>query len=211
MTSMVKFKYFIDKLNIMKVAVIPDSAMIVIPLIEKNGHEYISATGFSKYNDYSDDNLDKSKLPFTLNTNKIINENKYGLNELPSGVKGQLAVFYPLFQRAEAFIVIHNDKSKNREKMYDGLNELILFGSTGCSNERKIVLNMIDQKDCPVLKLSHPNNREEIIKLISDTNNFLKNLDRYKGKNVIFDKTKSEENKIAVFEFEKILNDMHLQ
>ena len=26
----------------MKVAVIPDAAMIIIPLIEKNGHEYIS-------------------------------------------------------------------------------------------------------------------------------------------------------------------------
>lgn len=28
----------------MKVAVIPDAAMIVVPLIEKNGHEYISPT-----------------------------------------------------------------------------------------------------------------------------------------------------------------------
>ena len=34
----------------MKVAVIPDAAMIVVPLIEKNGHEYISPTNFSKYN-----------------------------------------------------------------------------------------------------------------------------------------------------------------
>lgn len=33
----------------MKVAVIPDAAMIVVPLIEKNGHEYISPTNFSKY------------------------------------------------------------------------------------------------------------------------------------------------------------------
>ena len=32
----------------MKVAVIPDAAMIIIPLIEKNGHEYISPTNFSK-------------------------------------------------------------------------------------------------------------------------------------------------------------------
>ena len=37
----------------MNVIVVPDAAMIVIPLIEKNGHSYLSPSDFSKY-----DNMD---------------------------------------------------------------------------------------------------------------------------------------------------------
>ena len=37
----------------MNVIVVPDAAMIVIPLIEKNGHTYLSPSNFSKY-----DNMD---------------------------------------------------------------------------------------------------------------------------------------------------------
>lgn len=53
----------------MKVAVIPDAAMIVVPLIEKNGHEYISPTNFSKYNnmDVSGGKCDDTQAPYTLN------------------------------------------------------------------------------------------------------------------------------------------------
>ena len=49
----------------MKVAVIPDAAMIVVPLIEKNGHEYISPTNFSKYNnmDVSSGKCDDTQAP----------------------------------------------------------------------------------------------------------------------------------------------------
>lgn len=179
----------------MKVAVIPDSAMIVIPLIEKNGHEYISSHGFSKYNNYSDDGMDKSKPPYNLKGFKNI------LLDLPSGVKGRLSLFYPTYQKAEAFILIEDDKSRNAKLMYDGLNELILFGSNGCTNERAIVLDMIKQKDVPVLKLSHPNNRDEIIDLIEVTNSFLKNLTKFKGKNVLFDKTRDDSVKLSYSEF----------
>ena len=37
----------------MNVIVVPDASMIVIPLIEKNGHTYLSPSNFSKY-----DNMD---------------------------------------------------------------------------------------------------------------------------------------------------------
>lgn len=33
----------------MNIIVIPDGAMIIVPLIEKNGHTYLSPTDFSRY------------------------------------------------------------------------------------------------------------------------------------------------------------------
>lgn len=74
----------------MKVAVIPD-AMIVVPLIEKNGHEYISPTNFSKYNnmDVSGGKCDGTQAPYTLNRDNILLGSSYFSNELPSGIKGR--------------------------------------------------------------------------------------------------------------------------
>lgn len=79
----------------MKVAVIPDDAMIVVPLIEKNGHEYISPTNFSKYNnmDVSGGKCDDTQAPYTLNRDNILLGSSYFSNELPSGIKGRLTLF----------------------------------------------------------------------------------------------------------------------
>ena len=41
----------------MNVVVIPDAAMIVVPLIERNGHTYLSPSNFSKY-----DNMDIARV-----------------------------------------------------------------------------------------------------------------------------------------------------
>lgn len=67
----------------MKVAVIPDAAMIVVPLIEKNGHEYISPTNFSKYNnmDVSGGKCDDTQAPYTLNRDNILLGSSYFSNE----------------------------------------------------------------------------------------------------------------------------------
>lgn len=46
---------------------------------------------------------------------------------------------------ADAFIVI-GKRPDQYKKMYDVLNELILFGGSGCSNERKLVMALIKDK-----------------------------------------------------------------
>ena len=48
----------------MNVVVIPDASMIVIPLIEKNGHTYLSPVNFSKYDnmDICEGNLSYDRL-----------------------------------------------------------------------------------------------------------------------------------------------------
>ena len=148
----------------MKVAVIPDAAMIVIPLIEKNGHEYISPTNFSKYN-----NMDV----FGKCGDLLDNINPYFSNELPSGVKGRLTLFYPVLEEADAFIII-NKRPKTYKKMYNTLNELILFGATGCINEYNLAIALVKDKKVPTLELAYPTTKEEIINLIKQTNDFLK-------------------------------------
>lgn len=158
----------------MKVAVIPDAAMIIIPLIEKNGHEYISPTNFSKYNnmDVCDGEIDTT---FNLNRNNIFTASPYFSNELPAGIKGRLTLFSRVLDEAEAFIIL-GKRPNSYKRMYDTLNDLILFGGTGCINEHKIAISLIKQKQCPILELAYPTTKEEIINLINRTNDFLRNI-----------------------------------
>ena len=150
----------------MNIIVIPDGAMIVIPLIEKNGHTYLSPSNFSKDNnrDICDGNLVFDNLI-----------TKYTSSELPSGVKSRIVLFSKVLKKADAVIII-SKRPKNHERLYDSLNDLILFGSNSCNNAHNLSLKIVHDLNIPVLKLKYPISQNEIIDLINKTNCFLKSL-----------------------------------
>ena len=150
----------------MNVIVVPDAAMIVIPLIEKNGHTYLSPSNFSKYN-----NMDICEGNF--NFDNLINN--YCSSEIPSGVKGRLFLFSRVVDSADAAIIVGR-RPKNYTRMYDALNELILFGSNSCNNAHSLEVKIVDDLNIPTLKLAYPTNQNQLINLIDKTNAFLKNL-----------------------------------
>ncbi len=151
----------------MNVIVIPDTSMIVIPLIEKNGHTYLSPSNFSRY-----DNMDICEGNLTFD-NLIT---KYASSELPSGVKSRLFLFSKVVERADAAIII-GKRPRNYERMYSPLNDLILFGGNACNNAHSLFVKIVNDLDIPALKLAFPTTQREIIDLIDKTNGFLKNLD----------------------------------
>ena len=150
----------------MNVIVIPDGAMIVIPLIEKNGHTYLSPSNFSKY-----DNMDICEGNLTFD-NMIT---RYSSSEIPSGVKGRLFLLSNIINDVDAAIII-GKRPKMHEKIYDTLNDLILFGANSCNNAHSLSLKIVKDFNIPTLMVPYPKNREEIISLINRTNDFLKNL-----------------------------------
>ena len=151
----------------MNVIVVPDASMIVVPLIEKNGHTYLSPTDFSRY-----DNMDICEGNLTFD-NLIT---KYSSSELPSGVKSRLYLFSNVIDRADAAIII-GKRPREYERMYDSLNDLILFGGNACNNARSLMVKIVDDMDIPTLKLAYPTTQEELINLIERTNYFLRHLE----------------------------------
>ena len=143
----------------MKVAVIPDAAMIVVPLIEKNGHEYISPTNFSKYNnmDVSSGKCDDTQAPYTLNRDNILLGSSYFSNELPSGVKGRLTLFSRVLELADAFIVL-GKRPEHYKRMYDVLKNLTSIN--GIVNE--------DNLDIDLKKPKKSLNYKEFKKILDD-------------------------------------------
>lgn len=173
----------------MNVVVIPDGAMIIVPLIEKNGHTYLSPTDFSRYNNEVNLNPD-----FKVNLS----------SETPSGVRGRISLLMPLLDNADAAIVLGR-RPANYEPMYNVLNELILFCGNGCNNAHSLALSLVSQMDIPVLRLAYPTTREEIIELIDKVNKFLHDFDSSAGDDLNVDLTDKSE-KFPLDEFKKTLN-----
>ena len=183
----------------MNVIVVPDAAMLVIPLIEKNGHDYLSPTNFSRY-----DNMDICEGNLTFD-NLI---SKYSSSELPSGVKSRLFLFSKVIDKANAAIIL-GKRPKSYNRMYGALNELILFGSSACNNAKTLEIKIIEDLDIPTLKLAYPTTQSQIIDLIDKTNSFLKNLDNIHSTvnegNLSVDLTPKKE-KYPIHDFNKILD-----
>lgn len=181
----------------MKIVVVPDSSMIVIPLIEKNGHTYLSPSNFSKY-----DNLDICDGNFSFDN--LIND--YCSSELPSGVRGRLFLFSRVIDKADAAIII-GKRPKSYKRMYNSLNDLILFGGNSCNNAHSLAVKIVQDLNIPTLKLKYPINQKEIIDLIDKTNFFLKNLKDYNPDNLSVN-LRPKEDKMPISDVKKILNNL---
>ena len=163
--------------------------MIVVPLIEKNGHTYLSPTDFSKYDNEVNLNPD-----FKVNLS----------SETPSGVRGRISLLAPLLDKTDAAIVLGR-RPCDYKPMYNVLNELILFCGNGCNNAHSLAVSLVSQMDIPVLKLAYPTNKQEIIELIDKVNRFLKDFDSSIGDDLDAD-LKPKSCKVPLDQFEKTLN-----
>lgn len=179
----------------MNVIVIPDTSMIVIPLIERNGHSYLSPSNFSRY-----DNMDICEGNLTFD-NLIT---KYSSSELPSGVKSRLFLFSKVIDKADAAVII-GKRPRNYRKMYNALNDLILFGGNACNNAHSLFVKIVNDLDIPTLRLAYPTTRDEIISMIDKTNHFLKNLDSYSQLGVDL---RPKEEKYPISDVKKILDNL---
>ena len=182
----------------MNIIVIPDASMIVVPLIEKSGHTYLSPSNFSKY-----DNMDICEGNY--NFDNLIT--KYSSSELPSGVRGRLFLFSKVVNKADAAIIL-GKRPKIRTKMYNALNDLILFGGNACNNAHSLEVKIVNDLDIPTLRLAYPSNQNQIIDLIEKTNDFLKNLDNSQNPDDLSVDLTPKRDKYSVSDVKKILDNL---
>lgn len=202
----------------MKVAVFPDSAMILINQVNKSKH-----TLLSNYNDlykedkeklseqgqkYKSEDISKHDTPKNLNVIKGI---QYTGTEAPAAVQGRMSILGPIINEAEAAIILHGSKPNH---LYNMLNELILFGSNGCNNTISLISHLIREKGIPNLELDYPETRDDIINIISELNSFLNYLTDYENgetdKNYVKRYTlKNNKNKEDYREVNKIIKEFN--
>ncbi len=147
----------------MKIAIFPPNSLILADLVERKGHEALALQKEIRKK-VIDPEIDSP--PFNITEEEPIKGLKYAAIEVPSGVRGRMALFGPLIDEADAAIIME-------EAPYG-------FGCVGCARTNELSMFYLRKRNIPILELQYPTSREEAIEMVNTVNTFL---DELEGKN----------------------------
>lgn len=142
-----------------KVFIYPATSLILSDMVERWGHEPLGAA-ISIRERIQTPGLDSPPLQMTPEDPK--RGLKYAAVEVPSGVRGRMALYGPLIEEAEAAIIV-NDAD-------------LAFGCMGCARTNEILKFSLRNRDIPVLELLYPRNEEEGVSFVAAIRAFLDGL-----------------------------------
>jgi putative methanogenesis marker protein 5 len=142
-----------------KVFIYPATSLILSDLVARFGHTPLgSALGIRER--IQTPGLESP--PLQISPEEPKKGLKYAAVEVPSGVRGRMAVYGPLIDEAEAAIII-NDAD-------------LAFGCMGCARTNELLIFLIKKRKVPVLELTYPKDEHEGIEFVAAIKKFLDGL-----------------------------------
>jgi putative methanogenesis marker protein 5 len=142
-----------------KVFIYPSTSLILSDMVSRFGHtplssavairERIQTAGFES-------------PPLQMTPEEPKKGLKWAAVEVPSGVRGRMALYGPMIENCEAAIIIDNAD--------------FAFGCMGCARTNELIKFLVRQKDIPRLDLNYPQNEEEGVKFVAAIKRFLNGL-----------------------------------
>jgi putative methanogenesis marker protein 5 len=109
------------------------------------------------------DNLEIDMPPMNVTLDDVIKGLKYAGIEVPSGIRGRLAVWGPQIDAADAAIVM-------TEAPYS-------FGCVGCERSNEMVKYLLRRRGIPILWVEYPRDKEAAMRMLEETKEFLEGLE----------------------------------
>ncbi|WP_414470618.1 methanogenesis marker 5 protein [Methanobacterium sp. ACI-7] len=150
--------------SFIKIAIFPPNSLILADLVERKGHEALALQKEIRKK-VIDPEIDSP--PFNITEEEPIKGLKYAAIEVPSGVRGRMAIFGPLIDEADAAIIME-------EAPYG-------FGCVGCARTNELSMYYLRKKDIPILELQYPTSKEEAVEMVNTINTFLDELEEKNG------------------------------
>jgi putative methanogenesis marker protein 5 len=142
-----------------KVFIYPSTSLILSDMVSRYGHtplssavairEKIQTAGFES-------------PPLQMTPEEPKKGLKWAAVEVPSGVRGRMALYGPMIENCEAAIIIDNAD--------------FAFGCMGCARTNELIKFLVRQKDISRLDLNYPQNEEEGVKFVAAIKRFLNGL-----------------------------------
>ncbi len=148
----------------MKIAIFPPNSLILADLVERRGHEPLVMQREIRKRVTSPE-IDSP--PLNITEEEPIKGLKYAAIEVPSGVRGRMAIFGPLIDEADAAIIMEDAPFG--------------FGCVGCARTNELCMFNIRKKNIPVLEVKYPTSKEETMELVNRINEFLDSLEDKNG------------------------------
>ncbi|AGI47484.1 putative methanogenesis marker protein 5 [Thermoplasmatales archaeon BRNA1] len=143
----------------MKVFIDPPNSMILFDLVERFGHEPLSSMAVIQE---KVDNIEVDMPPMNVTLEDVIKGLKYAGIEVPSGIRGRLALWGPMIDAADAAIVIENPPFS--------------FGCVGCDRSNELTKYLLQRRGIPMLTVAYPNDAEGAKSMVGQIKEFLDNL-----------------------------------
>jgi len=143
----------------MKVFIDPPNSLILFDLVERFGHEPLSTMAAIQE---KVDNLEIDMPPMNVSLDDVMKGLKYAGIEVPSGVRGRLAVWGPMIDSAEAAVIMEDAPFS--------------FGCVGCERTNIMVRYLLKRRKIPLLNVSYPNDEEDAKALVTKIKEFLEAL-----------------------------------
>jgi putative methanogenesis marker protein 5 len=142
-----------------KVFIVPPNSLILYDLVERFGHEPLSIMGAigERVN-----NREIESPPLNITPDDVKAGLKYAGIEVPSGIRGRLAIWGPLIDQAQAAIIME-------EAPFE-------FGCVGCHRTDEMVKFLIHKRKIPVLEVRYPTDEEEAKVMVAKIKAFLEGL-----------------------------------
>jgi putative methanogenesis marker protein 5 len=148
----------------LKIAIFPPNSLILADLVERKGHEALALQKEIRKK-VIDPEIDSP--PFNITEEEPIKGLKYAAIEVPSGVRGRMAIFGPLIDEADAAIIME-------EAPYG-------FGCVGCARTNELSMFYLRKRDIPILELQYPTSKDEAVEMVNAINTFLDELEEKNG------------------------------
>ncbi len=144
-----------------KVFIYPSNSLILSDLIDRFGHEPLAVMQ-EVGKKIRTAGLDSPPINITPEDPKI--GLKYAAVEVPSGVRGRMALLGPLLEEAEAAVIV--------------MEPDIAFGCMGCARTNELVNFLVRTKDIPILELDYPRTEEDAKAFVHMIHDFLDGLEK---------------------------------
>ncbi|MBN1110154.1 MAG: methanogenesis marker 5 protein [Methanomassiliicoccales archaeon] len=143
----------------MKIFIMPPNSLILFDLVERFGHEPLSLMGELRERVTSNE---IEAPPLNVSSDDVKLGLKYAGIEVPSGIRGRLAVYGPLIDQAEAAIFMEDAPYS--------------FGCVGCQRTNELAKLLIRKRRVPVLSLDYPENEDQAKDMVFKIKEFLEGL-----------------------------------
>ncbi|MCQ2069655.1 MAG: methanogenesis marker 5 protein [archaeon] len=140
----------------MKIFIDPPNSMILFDLVERFGHEPLSTMAVIQE---KVDNIEVDMPPMNVTLDDVVKGLKYAGVEVPSGVRGRMALWGPMIEAADAAIIIDEPPFS--------------FGCVGCDRSNELAKYLLKRRKIPCLTVKYPSNEEEAKTMVGQIKDFL--------------------------------------
>ena len=142
-----------------KVFIYPATSLILTDMVTRFGHTPLSSAVAIRERIQT---AGLESVPLQITPEEPKKGLRWAAVEVPSGVRGRMALYGPMIEECDAAIII-NDAD-------------LAFGCMGCARTNELIKFLIRQKEIPKLDLDYPKNEVEGLPFVAAIRQFLTEL-----------------------------------